>query len=68
MIRVLYFIAASGWILHLLYWIARFLKHKKGLLSAEDFASGLFQDYTLATGALILICLIGMYGIYLGNI
>lgn len=68
MIRVLYLIAALGWMVHLVYWLVRYIRHKNGLLSAEDFARGLFQDYTLATGALIIICLIGMYGIYLGNI
>ena len=68
MIKVLYWIAASGWIVHLIYWLVRYRRHKNGILSAEEFVTGLFHDYTLATGSLILLCLIGMYGVYLGGI
>jgi hypothetical protein len=68
MIRTLYLIAALGWMAHLVYWLVRYIRHKRGLLSAEEFSLGLFQDYTLAIGSLVIICLIGLYGIYLGGI
>ena len=66
-IKILYWIAASGWILHLLYWILRRRQYKKGVLSGEDLFCWLFPDYVLSTSLLIMLCLLGTYGIYLGG-
>ena len=66
-VKILYWLAAAGWIVHLGYWIIIRRKYKKGMLSGDDLFKGLFSDYTIATLALIMLCLLGTYGIYLGK-
>lgn len=68
MLKFLYWFASCGWLIHFGYWAYKRRQYKKGLLTAEDMCTGLFIDYTVAVLSLVMLCLIGTYGVYLGGL
>lgn len=66
-IKILYWIAASGWIVHLVYWCIKHWQYKKRKVTADDLVFGLFSDYVLAACSMIGLCLLGVMNIYLGG-
>ena len=66
-VKGLYMVAALGWIIHLAYWCIQRRQYKKKGWSGDDMFRGLFSDYVLATFSIVMICLLGMYGVYFGG-
>lgn len=66
-VKILYWLAASGWMIHLLYWCIRHWQYRKHKVVADDILPGLFPDYVLVTCGMISLCLLGVLNIFLGG-